>query len=184
MRSPLKTVAIPLNTGRIGYITAGPTKDLPDTHMLVRCAAEIPVHPERVFCSVAVHDFKPFVEDDLLARVPTILKALDEGKKLYVGCWGGTGRTGTLLAVLVGQHQSFSGEQAIDYIRDNYKKGAVETKDQEDQVCDMSEIDMVYENAAHHAMLHLDPDTYEPPTEIAPAPQRSRFSRLFGLLTG
>lgn len=50
------------------------------------------------------------------------------GKKLHVGCLGGHGRTGTLLAALV---KVLSGEEdAITYVRENYCQKAVESDSQ------------------------------------------------------
>ena len=62
---------------------------------------------------------------DFLERlVPTLI---DRGE-VYVGCAGGTGRTGLVLALLA----ACAGEpHPIAYVRANYKKHAVETRDQE-----------------------------------------------------
>lgn len=53
-----------------------------------------------------------------------VKKQVDEGKKVHVGCIGGHGRTGTVLAALV----SLYGEQdAIQYVRKHYCHKAVES---------------------------------------------------------
>ena len=49
---------------------------------------------------------------------------LEEGKKVHCGCIGGHGRTGTFLAALV---SVFGEKDAIQYVRKNYCKRAVES---------------------------------------------------------
>ena len=130
----IKTIPIFLPDDRVAYITAGPTSELPPNLKLIRCAAEIPVEPDRIAFDIGTRDFKPFDEDKVLAALPGIMDALRDGQDLYVGCMGGTGRTGTLLAILAAQHPAMDGHRAIDYIRQVYKPGAVETGEQEEQV--------------------------------------------------
>lgn len=60
------------------------------------------------------------------------------GEAVEVGCLGGLGRTGTVLAcmtVLAG----FEPSAAIAWVRQNYRSGAVETADQESWVAWFSE---------------------------------------------
>ena len=130
----MKAVPIPLSTGKIGWVHAGPTRSLPDDYDLIRCAEEIPVPAERIAYDVSTGDFKPFDARTVVDALPDILADLGDGRPLYVGCMGGTGRTGTMLAILVAQHPAFTGQTAIAYVRANYKAGAVETKEQEQQV--------------------------------------------------
>jgi protein-tyrosine phosphatase len=55
------------------------------------------------------------------------------GELVEIGCLGGTGRTGTVLAcmaVLVGVPPA----QAVDWVRDAYRAEAIETPEQEDWV--------------------------------------------------
>lgn len=58
-----------------------------------------------------------YIEQELLA-----------GKKVFVGCIGGHGRTGTVLAALV--KQMTGNEDAITYVREKYCKKAVESTEQ------------------------------------------------------
>jgi len=143
----IKTIPIFLPGDRVAYITAGPTKELPDDHMLIRCAAEIPVAPDRVAFDISTGDFMPFDEDRLIETVPDIIEWLgDETRKpLYAGCMGGTGRTGTILAILVAQHPGMTSDNAIKYIRQIYKPHAVETREQAEQVCRLTYVTPVPE---------------------------------------
>jgi hypothetical protein len=60
--------------------------------------------------------------------VEWVADRLYEGDKVFCGCIGGHGRTGTFLAALVAH---MSGEKdAIKYVRDNYCKKAVESESQ------------------------------------------------------
>ncbi|MEE8566792.1 MAG: hypothetical protein V3S76_03525 [Candidatus Bipolaricaulota bacterium] len=54
--------------------------------------------------------------------------ALLDGAKVHVGCIGGHGRTGIVLAALV--KQMTGQKRAIHYVRKHYCKKAVETKEQ------------------------------------------------------
>jgi len=56
--------------------------------------------------------------------------ALKSGKKVHLGCIGGHGRTGTVLAALV-MHMT-GNKNAIEYVRTNYCKKAVESQKQID----------------------------------------------------
>jgi hypothetical protein len=62
----------------------------------------------------------------------TIVDAFEraKGKRLEIGCAGGTGRTGTVLAcmaVLAG----VSASEAVEWVRANYRDEAIDTPDQE-----------------------------------------------------
>lgn len=78
--------------------------------------------------------FIPDDSEDFRCCIEHIQYALSQGKKVHVGCIGGHGRTGMVLSALV---QESMGEKlfdeqgnrvsAIDYVRENYAKKAVET---------------------------------------------------------
>lgn len=82
------------------------------------------------------YEFLYYIQDMHAPKDPesfkSLIKYLDEqlraGTKVHIGCIGGHGRTGTVLAALV-QHM-LGIEDAITYVRTNYCKKAVETKDQ------------------------------------------------------
>ena len=163
MTADIKTavVPIPLEGGTTGYIMAGATRDLPHNYNLVRCAEEVPVDADRVAYDVATKDFTPFNTDRLVEVIPHVLYDLMLGRKLYVGCMGGTGRTGTFLASLVAQHPSFDGVHAVAYIRQVYRRHAVETNAQMDQVIDVAgqavlDIDALDEERQAHDRDHVD----------------------------
>lgn len=55
-----------------------------------------------------------------------LAEQLEGGKKVHIGCIGGHGRTGTVLAALV-KHMTGNAD-AISYVREHYCKKAVESK--------------------------------------------------------
>ena len=71
---------------------------------------------------------------DYEALLDYLERLLAGGKKVAVGCLGGHGRTGTILAGLVKRIEHLSANQAIDSLRKRYCHSAVETKSQEDLV--------------------------------------------------
>lgn len=135
---PTKTIPIFLPGDKVAWVMAGPTRELPSDRRLIRCAAEIPVPMDRIAFDIATKDFQPFDPALLRAKLPAIMDALAGGDRLYVGCMGGSGRTGTLLAILAAQHPGMEGVSAITYIRQVYREAAVETQHQEAQVITMA----------------------------------------------
>lgn len=78
--------------------------------------------------------FIPEDTEDFKFCIEHIQYALSQGKKVHVGCIGGHGRTGMVLAALIQESMGdniFDKEgnkiSAIDYVRENYAKKAVET---------------------------------------------------------
>lgn len=62
----------------------------------------------------------PYTLDDGLERA---VRAILEGKPVYVGCMAGRGRTGLFLAVLA---KAFGEESPVEYVREHYYPHAVE----------------------------------------------------------
>jgi len=76
-----------------------------------------------------IHDFDvPHDEADVDLAIEVTLGALLAGKRVYVGCMGGWGRTGLFLALLA---KTCGYDDPIAYVRANYTPRAVETKEQE-----------------------------------------------------
>lgn len=85
-------------------------------------------HPHQVY--FPIRDMS--VPDDV-AKFKTLITGLvgfiKEGKKVHIGCIGGHGRTGLVLAAIVKVGMGLG--NAIDYVRKNYCEHAVETYEQE-----------------------------------------------------
>lgn len=63
-----------------------------------------------------------------LNMVDWLVAQLDQGKRIHMGCIGGHGRTGTLLAALISRVHGDS--NAGEWVRKNYCKSAIETTTQ------------------------------------------------------
>ena len=75
------------------------------------------------------------VGNGLLERIVDLCwSKMRHGKAVDIGCHGGHGRTGTLLAALIIKAEHISGEQAIKEVRVRYCKMAIETKTQENAI--------------------------------------------------
>lgn len=175
----IKAVPIPLASGKTGWLHAGPTREMPEGYRLIRCAEEIPVAVEDVAYDLGAKDFEILPKDAVMFSLPDILSDLEDGRPLFVGCMGGTGRTGTLLAILVAQHPAFTGEMAVAYIRQVYKPHAVETPEQREQVERFSELKIVSSTGMWD---DRDQKPYVPDPLISLIPKRSWWKRfLFGV---
>ena len=58
------------------------------------------------------------------------IKKIDAGLTIGFGCLGGHGRTGWLAARLVMHYLNLDGPEAVQYVRRNYSRSAVETRSQ------------------------------------------------------
>jgi len=75
------------------------------------------------------------VDVDILNKVVYyIIDALKDGKIVEIGCFGAHGRTGTLLAALIGKVEHLDGKTSIEETRRRYCRKAIETKKQEELV--------------------------------------------------
>lgn len=103
------------------------------------------IHCEIEDFSVPVHSFSLSdvnvdatfaVQDDQLARetINAAKKALENDAKILAHCFGGRGRTGLVLACLVGELHAVSGREAISYLRNYFP--AVENPRQESFVAE------------------------------------------------
>jgi hypothetical protein len=64
---------------------------------------------------------------ELAMLVAQVAYELAEGKRVELACLGGHGRTGTLLAALIGQVERRSAEDALRAARDRYCAHVIET---------------------------------------------------------
>lgn len=77
-----------------------------------------------------ITDYKaPGDSEEFVAMIHWLVAQLQAGKKVHVGCMGGHGRTGTVLAAIL----ALTGEKnAIAWVREHYCKKAVESAEQVD----------------------------------------------------
>ena len=120
------SIVLPLWRGAHFKVAGGPYKKMPKGFLGVKMAEEIDLPCE---VDVPVVDFSIPTVEELERGVEETLRLVLSGKPVYVGCMGGIGRTGLMLAALA---KVFDIEQPILYVRENYYAHAVETKNQMD----------------------------------------------------
>ena len=64
-----------------------------------------------------IEDFNVPHRETLVQILDEVDKALAEGLPVYVHCWGGIGRTGTVVGAYMARHDIALGQKAIDRIR-------------------------------------------------------------------
>jgi hypothetical protein len=78
------------------------------------------------------------VQKSILNEVSDIIiSKLKDNKSVDIGCSAGHGRTGTMLAVLLGKIENINGDEAIKKIRKVYCDKAIESKTQIDLIKEM-----------------------------------------------
>lgn len=106
-------------------IYGGPYYDRPAHMFGIKLAKEI-----NLPCNIdlPILDFSiPKPKETKIALMECI-KALRQGKEVYVGCMGGRGRTGLYMALLA---KAAGVKNPIEYVRSTYTHHAVETPEQE-----------------------------------------------------
>ncbi|MDP2720073.1 MAG: hypothetical protein Q8P44_09690, partial [Dehalococcoidia bacterium] len=88
---------------------------------------------------VAWPDMGTLTPELLSELVEIALTKMRQGKIIDIGCNAGHGRTGSLLACLIGRKEHLTGDRAILVARERYCKHAVETALQKTAVCDYLE---------------------------------------------
>lgn len=132
------TESMPVKFGRLeGVIYGGPFRHyVPGTRRLVavKMAQEID-HPHDI--AVDTEDFSVPEVKVMQQGLMAALKAFDEGKDVYAGCMGGTGRTGTFMGCMAKammdydqEHSDRSIKDPVAYVRAHYRKHAIETQEQ------------------------------------------------------
>lgn len=82
---------------------------------------------------VGIEDFHAPTQQQLAVVIDDIIKKIKLKKNCLIHCLGGLGRTGTILAALYMKIKNeHNADNAIQYIRDNYRSSAIETKEQEE----------------------------------------------------
>jgi hypothetical protein len=86
--------------------------------------------PSTAHVKVPIHDFRapaPDQTDEVDRALKSAFEAALTGKRVWVGCMGGWGRTGLFLALMA---KVAGAEDPVGYVRRHYAPRAVETPDQ------------------------------------------------------
>ena len=70
---------------------------------------------------ISIRDFTCPSSDDMRAILDALDDALGRGRRVYVHCWGGIGRTGTVIGCWLVRHGR-SAEEALDLIADRRRE--------------------------------------------------------------
>lgn len=91
----------------------------------------LPWNKEAIYVDFPIKDMHaPSNKKETIKLVQYLCNQLQKGKKVHVGCIGGHGRTGTIIAAVV--KMLLGEEDAITWVRKNYCKKAVESSAQVD----------------------------------------------------
>lgn len=134
---------MPVRFGKVkAQIFGGPFRHyVPRNRRLVgvKMAAEVS-HPHDI--NIPTRDFSVPDLKDMHIGVQQALQAILDGNDIYVGCMGGTGRTGLFMGCLAAVMFDFAGPVAelesvfgmsdpVKYVRKHYRPHAIETDEQE-----------------------------------------------------
>lgn len=121
-------IVLPMLNGAFYSVYGGMFVKRPPGYLGVKMAVEIN-RPCDV--SVPVVDFSIPTPAEMELGLSQTVKLILSGSPVYVGCAGGIGRTGLMLAVLA---KAWGVDDPISYVRSQYFAHAVETKQQIDFV--------------------------------------------------
>ena len=118
-------LTLPLGASRRQFY-AGSFKNFPGKgYYGIKLAPEVNVPAHLV---VKIPDFGLPRELDTYSALRVLLYQAALGRKVYIGCMGGYGRTGTFLALL---YRLLGVKDSIEFVREIYDSHAVETEAQE-----------------------------------------------------
>lgn len=119
--------SLPLPSGffREYRVFGGPYMQRPHGTVGVKMAVEI-----RAVCDIDVptEDYSIPSDAVALAGLERAVEDILRGLPVYVGCMGGIGRTGLMLALLA---KAWGVQDPVGYVREHYYPHAVETKEQQ-----------------------------------------------------
>lgn len=123
-------IKLPLVGNKYFTVVGGPYVECPDGFTGVKLAAEINRPCE---IDIPTRDYSTPHPDVLNAGLKAAIDCMLLGRPLYVGCFGGFGRTGLFLAILA---KAFNVENPVAFVRRTYTSRAVETNEQKKFVDD------------------------------------------------
>ena len=120
---------MPINFGEnMVRVYGGPYFDRPADMVGIKLALEIDLPCD---ISLPIRDYSIPNERDAKRALLSCMKAIAAGRDVYVGCWGGKGRTGLFMAILA---KAAGVADPVSYVRATYNPHAIETAEQADFV--------------------------------------------------
>jgi hypothetical protein len=117
-----------LFVGRKFYtVWGGPFRQKPDVFFGVKLAPEIKDLVPIADVELPIRDFTCPTAEQVDKALPAILDLILSRKPVYIGCMGGKGRTGLVLAILA---KVFGSTSPVEFVRATYYPHAVETAEQ------------------------------------------------------
>ena len=95
---------------------------------------------EVTYEQIPIKDLGITSRDEMIKILDHIDKSVEEGKPVYVHCWGGTGRTGTVVGCYLTRHGFASGQKVREMIQElrknaeNHHMSSPDTNQQFDMV--------------------------------------------------
>jgi len=92
------------------------------------------------FERIPIRDMKTSSRIGMIHILDRIDQSIEHGRPVYIHCWGGRGRTGTVVGCYLARHGYASGQKVLELIRDfrknteDYNKPSPETSAQIDMV--------------------------------------------------
>lgn len=124
----MNTLKLPLFLGQSVILFGGPYRQRPANMVGVKMAVEI----DRPYdINVPTRDYSVPAIKDVDAGLIGMLEYLLQGREIYVGCMGGIGRTGLMLAIAA---KAFGVPDPIAHVRATFNVHAVETGEQKEYV--------------------------------------------------
>jgi hypothetical protein len=116
--------------GQVVEVYGGPYFDRPSNMVGVKLAREI---SEPCDIDLPILDYSVPDPQQASKALQACFERMQKGESLYVGCWGGKGRTGLFMALMA---KASGHPDPIGHARATYNPHAVETQEQADFVRD------------------------------------------------
>lgn len=114
------------------YLFAGPFAQAPKNGMKnINLQAEPQMGDAPIHYRLPIKDFNiPEIRPTVFALAWIIFQTVALERFVYIGCMGGVGRTGMILAILIMVITNATGQQAVVHLRARYNPHSVETPEQ------------------------------------------------------
>jgi len=70
------------------------------------------------FERIPIRDMRTSSRNEMIEILDRIDQSIENGKPIYIHCWGGRGRTGTVVGCYLARHGYASGQKVIEFIKD------------------------------------------------------------------